>query len=117
MNIARETPTSPFNIQSRNLNSFLGTYPAKLCLYDYQVEAVAKIRDFLGDPSKPNIALCVVPTGAGKTGIGVLSAYACNATRVLVITPSQKISEQFSSNFCNGKNNFLLNRQIIQQKV
>lgn len=49
--------------------------------------------------NKPNIALVVLPTGSGKTGIAVLAPFVLNSTRVLVITPSVKLTEQISNNF------------------
>ena len=54
------------------------------------------------DPTKSNIALVVLPTGCGKTGVAVLSAFVLNAKRVLVVTPSAKVSDQILEAFCGG---------------
>lgn len=48
---------------------------------------------------KPNGALVVMPTGAGKTAVAVLSPYLLCSTKVLVITPSLVITEQMSEAF------------------
>ena len=66
--------------------------------------------------SEPGIALVVLPTGCGKTGVAVLAAYALSAKRVLVVTPSVKISEQIYEAFCGSarKPMFLLERGIIK---
>ena len=69
---------------------FLNKSIAMKCLYQHQIEAVIAARLRLDDPHQP-IALVVLPTGCGKTGVAVLAAYALNVTRVLVITPSVKI--------------------------
>ena len=68
-------------------------------LYRHQIEAVLRVRkyfqfDLVVNPSGSNIALVVIPTGCGKTGVAVLASYALNASRVLVITPSVIISKQ-----------------------
>jgi superfamily II DNA or RNA helicase len=104
---------SKFCEQSDQLNKFLNE-PQNL-IWNHQVDATIRIRDHLSDRSKPNIALCVLPTGSGKSGIAVLSAYACKAERVLVITPSKHISKQMFNSFCdtNGAA-FLVKRRIIK---
>ena len=90
---------------------FLNKSIAMKCLYQHQIEAVIAARLRLDDPHQP-IALVVLPTGCGKTGVAVLAAYALNVTRVLVITPSVKISQQIYKAFC-GSPCFLLERWII----
>jgi superfamily II DNA or RNA helicase len=89
MEDTRVSPQSLFNVWSPKLNAFLdrpnGPYGT---LHQWQRDATVAARDFLTDPAKPDIGIVVLPTGAGKTGVAVLCAYACNASRVLVITPS-----------------------------
>ena len=82
--------------------------------YDHQKDAVLVAKTQLDLPT-PSIALVVLPTGCGKTGVAVLAAYALNARRVLVVTPSVKISEQIYEAFCGStrKPMFLRQREII----
>ena len=70
--------------------------------------------DQLTDDQQSKIALVVLPTGCGKTGVAVLAAYALDAARVLVVTPSMTISEQIYEAFCS-EDGFLLTRGIITQ--
>lgn len=92
-------------------------------LYAHQVQAVLKLDKYFDlnlperveiNPHNSNIALVVLPTGYGKTGVAVLASYALNAKRVLVITPSKVISEQLEKAYKAGK--FLLDRKIIEEK-
>ena len=83
-------------------------------LHRHQREAVLSARGQLTDDQLPNYALVVLPTGCGKTGVAVLAAYALNAARVLVVTPSVTISEQIHEAFCS-LDGFLLKRRIITQ--
>ena len=74
------------------------------CIYQHQAEAVKAIREQLehqptGFDNLRKVSLAVLPTGSGKTGVGVLAAYACGAYRVLVITPSVAISMQQMTQF------------------
>ncbi len=48
------------------------------------------------------IALVVCPTGCGKSGIAILSAYMLGSQNVLVITPSMDLSQQFHQSFCGA---------------
>ena len=96
-------------------------------IYLHQAKAVKAIKEELDNPPEGhgdlrNVSLAVLPTGTGKTGVGVLAAYACRAHRVLVITPSETISKQQLTQFkpvCEGNINplkndpFLLKRGII----
>ena len=91
---------SRFELQSDSMNRFLNAPPPS-DIWQHQIEATKKIRDHLKNRKKPNIGLCVLPTGSGKSGIAVLAAYACNAKRVLIITPSKHISNQMFKSFCN----------------
>jgi superfamily II DNA or RNA helicase len=46
-----------------------------------------------------------------------MSAYACNARRVIVITPSKHISHQMFEAFCNKKGeSFLVKRKIVKEQ-
>ena len=115
MDVARQYPQSVFNTQCKPLSNFLSSDNALNCVYDHQIKAVQSASEQLNNPDKPNIALVVLPTGCGKTGVAVLAAYALNASRVLVITPSLIISKQIHEAFCGSKSRdcFLLERGII----
>lgn len=115
MNVNRELPQSVFNTQSHALLEFLKTPAATDHLYQHQIDAVLSAKQQLQNPSQPNIALVVLPTGCGKTGVAVLAPYALNATRVLVVTPSVKISKQIHEAFCGSKERecFLVERKIV----
>lgn len=116
MDVSRELPQSVFNTQSQSLLSFLRGRNATDYLYQHQVDAVEAACQSLQGQNATSIALVVLPTGCGKTGVAVLAAYALNASRVLVITPSVKISKQIHENFCGSENRhcFLLERNIIK---
>jgi len=81
-------------------------------VWQHQIEAARRISNHFQDKNNPRTALCVLPTGAGKSGIAVLSAYACNANRVLIITPSEEISNQLHNDFCNIRGSFLVRTGI-----
>ena len=99
---------SVFNANSEDMLEFLEDEYCKvrsgekmlLQLYPHQVEAVLAVREYFNpqnpqiNPNSSNIALVVLPTGCGKTGVAVLASYALEASRVLVITPSIIISRQ-----------------------
>jgi hypothetical protein len=57
-------------------------------LFAHQIEATLAVREHFNDPTKSQVALVVLPTGA-----------ATNSARVLVITPSTKVSKQIGSVF------------------
>ena len=118
MNVSRVVPQSPFNTQSQDVLTFLQGQKVdnQGFLHQSQIEAVLSAKAQLDDPSKPSIALVVLPTGCGKTGVAVLAAYALNATRVLVITPSTKISKQVHEAFCGIRKCFLTKRGIIPER-
>ena len=104
---------SVFNIQSQAMFKFLNREDATTYVHQHQIEAVRAVHEQLSDPTNPNIALVVLPTGCGKTGVAVLASYVLNATKVLVITPSVTISEQIYDAFCHNDKMFLLERKII----
>ena len=101
-----------FFAQSKAMVKFLGD--TKGLVWDHQAEATKCIREHFNDATKPRIALCVLPTGSGKSGIAVLSAYACGAERVLIITPSKHISKQMYDSFYDDKGqSFLVKRSVV----
>ena len=106
-------PQSVFNIQSRKIADFVHGLSAIKHIHLHQIEALCATENHFSDDTKPNIALVVLPTGCGKTGVAVLAPYLLNASRVLVITPSLKISQQIHEEFC-GERMFLLQRGIIK---
>lgn len=117
MQVAPILPQSVFNTQSQALLKFLHEPNASTLVYQHQIDAVKNVHAQLQKQDMPNIALVVLPTGCGKTGVAVLAAYALNASRVLVITPSVKISKQIHEAFCGSpaRKCFLVERGIIQE--
>ena len=109
----RQRPESVFNRQSQALFDFLNSERATAHIHQHQIEAVRTVHEQLSDPMNLNIALVVLPTRCGKTGVAVLASYVLNATKILVITPSVTISKQIYDAFCDKDNMFLLERQII----
>ena len=107
----RQPPQSAFNRQSQAMLDFLKSEDAAKLIHPHQIDAVLAVRKHL---KEPNIALVVLPTGCGKTGVAVLASYVLNATKVLVITPSVTISEQIYDAFCHKDKMFLLERKIIK---
>lgn len=100
------------------------------CIYQHQADAVKAIKEELDHPPEGhgefrNVSLAVLPTGTGKTGVGVLAAYVCRAHRVLVVTPSVPISKQQMTQFKPEKDEtinplgvhpFILQRGISKQE-
>ena len=115
MQVVRQYPQSAFNTQYEPVTEFLSSEDALKYVYRHQIEAVQSASEQLNNQDMPNIALVVLPTGCGKTGVAVLAAYALNASRVLVITPSLTISKQIHEAFCGSESRdcFLLERKII----
>ena len=103
MQVNRVVPQSVFNNQCPAIREFLNQPNASKHVWQHQIDAVKMVVKQLEDREKPNIALVVLPTGCGKTGVAVLAAYALNASRVLVITPSVKISKQIHEAFCGSQ--------------
>ena len=107
LNPENQLPTSAFNRQSqKRLTGLQGLVQANL-IFPHQAEAAIALRNELENrpqvPNLPqelrNVSLAVLPTGTGKTGVGILAAYICNARSVLVITPSETISKQQITQF------------------
>ena len=109
-------PPSVFNLKSKKIADFVHGPSADKYIYPHQIEALCATENHFGYDKKPNIALVVLPTGCGKTGVAVLAPYLLNESRVLVITPSLKISQQIYEEFC-GERMFLLQRGIIKDEV
>ena len=115
MKCVKRPPESVFNTQSDSLVGFLEEQHQKhqqgekISLYPHQVDAVLKAKEYFDSKQNPNIALVVLPTGCGKTGVAVLASYALNASRVLVITPSIIISRQIFKAY----RNFLIDHEVI----
>ena len=89
------------------------------CIYDHQHEALVAVKNQLDDVEQPNIALVVLPTGCGKTGVAVLAPYVLDSRRVLVLTPTNAISEQIFDAFDGGsddENMFLVQRGIVKKE-
>ena len=112
--IPNALPQSVFNLVSYQVNRLLDDPQshAFTTVLPHQIAATSAIRNHFRDATRPRTCLAVLPTGAGKTGIAVLSAYALNASRVLVVTPSQKISEQVDNAFC-GQSCFMVTCGLI----
>ena len=110
-------PQSVFNTQCLAVLGFLDRLDASRYIWQHQIVAVKRVREQLQDDQMPNIALVVLPTGCGKTGVAVLASYALNSSRVLVITPSVKISKQIHEAFCGSQTRrcFLEERGICKQ--
>ena len=108
-------PQSVFNTQSRKIARFVCGKKAYEHLHKHQIDALRAMRSHFAnyiDDEELNVALVVLPTGCGKTGVAVLAPYVLNASRVLVITPSTTISKQIHEEF-RGERMFLLQREII----
>ena len=116
MQVNRVVPQSVFNNQCLAIQRFLNGPDASNHVWQHQIDAVIRVFEQLQNLQMPNIALVVLPTGCGKTGVAVLAAYALNASRVLVITPSVKISKQIHEAFCGSQTRgcFLEERGICE---
>ena len=118
MEFVRAPPQSVFKIQHAAMMGLLQRLKTQqdkaISLYPHQVEAVLALCDYFDPqtqsaPNSSNIALVVLPTGCGKTGVAVLASYALNASRVLVITPSIIISRQIHEAY----GNFLIQHGVV----
>ena len=93
---------SVFQVEGDKLFYNLDKLVEKGSIYEHQSLAVKAIRRDLDTPTEgdfSNVSLVVLPTGSGKTGVGVMAAYVCKARRVLVVTPSEAISKQQLTQF------------------
>ena len=117
MKRVNKQPESVFNTYNDSMMGFLKDEGKvkKAALYPHQVEAVLNLHDHFDPQKNPtnssSIALVVLPTGCGKTGVAVLASYALNPSRVLVITPSTIISKQIDEAYSN----FLIERGFFTE--
>ncbi len=84
-------------------------------VYQHQKEAVLEAKKYF-DINPHSVALVVLPTGCGKTGVAVLSAYILSANSVLVVTPSLAVTDEIGKNFSDHENSFLVKRGFVQKK-
>lgn len=101
MEVVKRKKESCYQLQTKNFIRFIENYKENK-IWRHQIDAVLQIKAYF-ENSKNKIGICVLPTGSGKSGISTMSPYACAARRVLVITPSKKISKQMFDNFCDEK--------------
>lgn len=105
-------PQSKFNLHHDAILNSLDELEQNGNLYPAQVNALKGIRAHFANTHKENIALVVLPTGAGKSGVAVLAPFVLNSTKVLIITPSVIISNQLFNDMC-GANSFYVKKGII----
>ena len=112
-------PQSVFNVQSDNMVKYLEQCRegGATQLDQYQVDAVLQLRRYFdNDPqinrSSNNSGIVVLPTGCDYNGVAVMSAYALNASRVLVLTPSLIAAKEVYNSFSS----FLLDHGVIKEK-
>ncbi|WP_231490345.1 DEAD/DEAH box helicase [Pedobacter sp. Leaf170] len=79
-------------------------------LYKNQIGAIGAAMAHFSVRTEP--ALITMPTGTGKTAVMIVLAYALQAKKILVITPSQLVREQIAENFRTPK--VLVEKKIIQ---
>jgi superfamily II DNA or RNA helicase len=68
-------------------------------IHQHQKDVLVAIKDYFQVDHQPNIAIVVLPTGSGKSGIASLAPYVLNSRRVLIITPSIVISKKLFNEF------------------
>jgi superfamily II DNA or RNA helicase len=102
MDIDEVTPQSKFRLCSQAANDALDNefFLNNNVLFPNQVDALRSLREHFRQSEK-NVALAVLPTGTGKSGIIAMAPYILNAARVLVITPSLIITNQIYSDMCD----------------
>jgi len=116
-------PQSVFNTQSEDIVKYLEQYQKDDTrddasqLQQYQVDAVLQLRRYFNKESQinrsnSNIGIVVLPTGCDSNGVAVMAAYALNASRVLVLTPSLVAAKQVYKSFST----FLLDCGVIKGK-
>lgn len=116
--------SSVFNEQCEGIIEYLQKeltrIPPESLLHKHQIEAVFKAKDQLDNPEESDIAIVVLPTGCGKTGVAVLAPYVLDAARVLVITPSKtiqkQISEAFAGDFKEKREVFLVEMKVYTKE-
>ena len=107
MSLGVKTEFSVFQKQGDQILKGLNKLVSEKNLFKHQADAVKSVakevleRQVNGhDNVYQNVSVVILPTGAGKTGVGVLAAYVSRAEKVLVITPSIAISKQQLVQFC-----------------
>jgi DNA repair protein RadD len=73
------------------------------CINDPQKRSLQALLNFnftLDQANSQKIALIVLPTGTGKSGVASLAPYVLEAKRVLILTPSSIITNQLFSDLC-----------------
>ena len=110
-----QAPKSCFQKYSSDVKNFLSTQEASTSLYKHQIEAVNKILAYF-DSNNNGYTIVELPTGCGKTGVAVISAYVLEAKRVLVVTPSVNIMQQMKDAFCSHTKSFFRQQKIIEAK-
>ncbi|XP_019853093.1 PREDICTED: uncharacterized protein LOC109582675 [Amphimedon queenslandica] len=111
--------SSKFRIQHSRALKFLkrSDFLEITDVHHHQKEALLAIKKQFDDIDQPNIALVVLPTGCGKTGVAVLAPFVLDSHRVLVLTPSRAISEQIFKAFGGRQDSqdmFLVRRRFIR---
>ena len=103
-------------LQALKSGEALSDSPGGAGLYEHQAKAVLKLEKELGNEDS-GISLAVLPTGTGKSGVALLSAYCCGDNKkVLVVTPSETISKQLYRDFFSdepGRLTFLEGRGLF----
>lgn len=84
-------------------------------LHQGQVAALRGVVAHFKVGSKPDTAIVVMPTGAGKSGVAALVPYLLSAKRVLVLTPSVIITKQLAETYWGegGTKSFYQQRGLI----
>lgn len=88
-------------------NGFIVATPnggkARLPIHRHQVEALYRIYEFFRQSpvqgKHSNVAIVALPTGCGKTGVAIMSAYLLAAKRVLVLASSNALVRQWCVEF------------------
>ncbi|KAL6040815.1 Helicase ATP-binding domain-containing protein [Balamuthia mandrillaris] len=115
MQVNAARPQSVFNTQSNPCRDYIrGNCPE---LYPHQKEALLALYQHFNNEAPNRIALLVLPTGCGKTGIAALAPYVLNCTRVLVIAPSVIVANQLEANFCDPDAAFVVQRGIFDRQT
>ncbi len=68
-------------------------------IYEHQKDALVAIKEYFQQDVQRKIAIVVLPTGSGKSGIASLAPYILYSRRVLIITPSIEITKQLFKDF------------------